>query len=46
MLDITVYFGGMVWHVHSHIVRRMVLDVWCKFGAGTITLSEIIGRGR
>jgi len=24
----------------------MVLDVWCKFGAGTITLSEVIGRGR
>jgi len=30
----------------SHIVRRMVLDVWCKFGAGTITLSEVIRRGR
>jgi len=30
----------------SHIVRRKVLDVWCKFDAGTITLSEVIGRGR
>jgi len=33
-------------HLHSLIVCRMVLDVWCKFGAGTITLSEVIRRGR
>jgi len=24
----------------------MVLDVFYKFGAGTITLSQVIGRGR
>jgi len=33
-------------HLRSHIVRRMVLDVWPKFGAGIITLSEVIRRGR
>jgi len=27
-------------------VNASVLEVWCKFGAGTITLSEVIRRGR